>query len=227
MGMIGDLRNRVRWQWNRARYVAQTEGLHTAVSRAAGVLGLSEQRTVPEQLLVRPEPTLISEEAAQAWPTSLLLLAPAARAPVPFQRFGRVAAVLAEQGVPVAVLDPQDAPAAEPAGQLADLVWVYPPHWQDALPGILRQAHRLRQHVVYDVAAPDLQTILDAGFVHLLATADHLVADSHATASALREALAAPGPHGTAVHVLADLDQQGAGAALADLLAVLAEGPAA
>lgn len=197
--MIAAARNRVRWTWNRARYVAQTEGTATLARRALAMTGLAAGDAVPEQVLLRPAPHGISAACAAAWPLSVLVLGPPGDGSPAALRLVRRARQLAKAGVAVTALEPGQ--QWRSAAQLAAALLIHPPSWEASLPAILQEAHRLRQTVLAD---------LDDAGAAAPAGADILVVAEAAAAAALRSRLP-----DAAVHVVG-LGEPGA--ALAELL---------
>jgi hypothetical protein len=151
--VITAARDAVRWRWNRARYVAHTEGIATLARRSAEVAGLLPRAVIPERVLSRPAPAPITEECAATWPLSVLLLGPPAGAGPGHHHSAARLRQCAEQGVPAVVVHAGE-PWRSPA-QLASVVLIQPQWWGEAVPAILAEAARLRQRVVADLASTE------------------------------------------------------------------------
>jgi hypothetical protein len=200
--VIAAARNRVRWTWNRAEYVARTEGPGTLARRTLAMAGLAAKDAVPEQVLLRPAATPISHACAAAWPRSVLVLGPPADGSPAALRLARRARQLGDLGIPVMAVDPGQ--RWRPAAQLGSVALIHPQSWSASLPAVLDEAHRLRQRVVFDV--DDVADEVPTG-------ADALLVTQESAAAALR-----PRVPDAAVHAI---DADASGTALAGLLAAM------
>lgn len=144
--MIAAVRDAARWRWNRARYVAQTEGMATLVRRTAGVLHLLPQTRTPERLLVRPATTPV----AAGWPIAVLLMIGPDHSPDTGLRSVERLRQCSEADLP-AIVVPAGTPW-RPAAQLASVLLIQPDGWADELPDVLDEAKRLQQTVILDLA---------------------------------------------------------------------------
>lgn len=147
--MIAAVRDAVRWRWNRARYVARTEGMATLARRSAEVAGLLPRAVIPERVLSRPAATPVTARDAPEWPLAVLLLGPPAGTGPGHHHSAARLRQCAEQGVP-AIVVPAGEPWRAPA-QLASALLIRPQWWGEALPAILTEAARLQQRVIADL----------------------------------------------------------------------------
>lgn len=200
--MIAAARNRVYWTWNRAQYVARTEGLGTLARRTLAMAGLAAKDAEPEQVLLRPAATPISDACAADWPQSVLVLGPPADGSPAALRLARRARQLGDLGIPVTGVEPGQ--RWRPAAQLASVVLIHPRSWSASLPAVLDEAQRLRQGVVLDI--DDAEDEVSTG-------ADVLLVTDEAAAVALRSRVP-----DAAVHAI---DAAAPGTVLADVLAAM------
>lgn len=159
MGVIENLRNRVRWTYRRADYVARTEGLGTLARRTSAMLGLARRAEVPAQRARQPVPGPV---AAHGWPPSVMVLGGRA---LPEGRF---------TGVDIPVLRPAAEDLA--AQQLVSVLYVGGrADWPG--PSVLAEARRLAQPLVLELLADDPVDDLPACDAVVLAAARAISTD--------------------------------------------------
>jgi hypothetical protein len=148
MGVVSDLRRRVRWTSHVAHFLVQTEGLGALISRTAATSGL-RRPAAPEPVgWTSPARVPASAVAAAGWPTSVQVVVG------PGGSDSSRVAQLQRLGIPVQV-SAQGALELRNTLQLSStLVILGPAAWP--APPVLAEARRLRQAVILDLAAADL-----------------------------------------------------------------------